>query len=317
MDIYSLQPKGLRREQAISSQNGPWWVDIERTDSRWPEQVRDLLGVAIDERHLADLQNDRHPPFYDGSADYDLLIVRSPDADSPPEAPRTNAIAFILTGQAVVSVRPPGDRIFDRLRNGQGRDPRLDTANSASLLYLLLNQVGDALLALREPMTAKLAELQGRLLDPRDPFSDWQVLMDMRSRYRWLETNLAVQREVLDGWRELSPVIELDDALQVRFNDLDDHLARVERAAGVLESDVNTLVQVHFAANSERANRVMQLLAGVSAVFLPLNLLAGIFGMNFQSMPLLAQTWGFWTAMAAMTGIGAGLGLWFRHRRWI
>jgi Mg2+ and Co2+ transporter CorA len=317
MDIYAIREQGVTRTDSPQEVDGLLWIDVQRTESDWPQRVRDLLGVAIYERHLADLRNDRHPPFYDGSDDYDLIIVRSPDPESPPEAPRTNPIAFLITARAVVSVRPPDDSLFDALCERLLRGPQRLPGNPAALLYLLLNRVGDALLALRQPMSDKLAELQKRLLDPTDPFSDWQLLMDMRSRFRWLETNLAVQREVLDAWREQTSVVLLDEGLRVRFNDLDDHLVRVERHAGVLESDVNTLVQVHFAATSERANRIMQLLAGVSAVFLPLNLLAGLFGMNFHSMPLLGQPWGFWVLLGGMTALGVALTLWFRLRRWI
>jgi len=317
MDIYALSDEGAKSGAAAMDAAGLVWIDAQRTDSDWPERVRELLGIAVYERHLSDLRNERHPPFYDGSDDYDLIIVRAPDPDSPPEAPRTKPIAFLVTARAVVSVRPPEDTMFDGLRDRLMSGTQRQPTSPAALLYLLLNRVGDALLALRQPMGDKLSELQRRLLDPTDPFSDWQLLMDMRSRFRWLETNLAVQREVLEAWRDQTSVVLLDEGLRVRFNDLDDHLARVERHASVLESDVNTLVQVHFAATSERANRIMQLLAGVSAVFLPLGLLAGLFGMNFQTMPLLSEPWGFWALLGGMSALGLGLTLWLRYRRWI
>ena len=317
MEIYALTSEGMRSESEGLPGDVLLWIDAQRTDSDWPQRVRELLGVNVYDRHLSDLQNERHPPFYDGSEDYDLLIVRTPDASSPPEAPRTNPIAFLVTPQAVVSVRPPDDPVFDSLRFRLQQQGRRVPTTATMLLHLLLDQVGDALLHLRQPMSDKLAELQQRLLDYRDPFNDWQLMMDMRSRFRWLETNLGVQREVIASWREETAVGVLDEGLRVRFNDLDDHLARVERHAGVLESDINTLVQVHFAARSERTNQVMQFLTVLSAVFLPLNLVAGFFGMNFQDMPLLANPWGFWGVLAAMWLLALGLLLWFRLRRWI
>lgn len=317
MDIYAIQERGLVKATDVSPADELLWVDAQRTESDWPRKVRDLLGVEVYERHLADLRNDRHPPFYDGSDQYDLIIVRSPDPGSPPEAPRTNAIAFLVTARAVVSVRPPADPVFDNMRKRLAQGSRQHPNSAAALLHLLLNQVADGLLDLRQPMGDKLTELQGRLLDQNDPFNDWQLLMDMRSRFRWLETNLSVQREVLYTWREQTSVAVLDEGLRVHFNDLDDHLVRVERHANALEADINTLVQVHFAANSERTNRVMQLLAVVSGVFLPLNLLAGLFGMNFQHMPFLAAPWGFWGLLVAMSGLGLALTLWLRYRRWI
>lgn len=317
MDIYALHAQGAVQVVSPDAGDKLIWVDVVRADSDWPERVSQLLGVEIYERHLSDLRNERHPPFYDGSEVYDLLIVRSVEPGSPLESPRTNPIAFLITGTAVVSVRAPGDPVFDLLRERLLSGHRRRPPSPGALLHLLLNEVGDSLLALREPMNAKLVELQSRLLDPEDPFADWHLLMDMRSRFRWLETNLGVQREILERWRGETGVVVFEEGLRVRFNDLDEHFARVERQAGLLESDIETLVQVHFSANSDRTNRVMQFLAVVSVVFLPLNLMAGVFGMNFDAMPLLGSVWGFWVTLAGMAVVGVLVTVWFRLRRWM
>lgn len=92
MDIYALNERGVSRVSEVGQGERTVWIDVQRTDADWPQQVRRLLGVAIYERHLSDLQNDRHPPFYDGSDQYDMLIVRSPDRDSPPEADRKSVV---------------------------------------------------------------------------------------------------------------------------------------------------------------------------------------------------------------------------------
>lgn len=317
MDRYSFDAAGVCRIGEGEGTARLRWLDVQRAEKELFDAVDTRLGITLHERHMSDMANDRHPPFYDGGAEYDLLIIRAPDRESPPESPRTHAIAFVITSDTVISVRPEGDPLFDQLR-ARLLDGRVRAPDSVgALFYLLLNQVAERLMGLRQPMSDKVTELQARLLDPRDPFDHWQLLMDIRSRFRWLDTNLAVQREVLDAWRLETDVVDLDEALRVRFNDIDDHLARVERHARVLESDVSTLVQVHFSANSERNNRVIQFLAVVSVIFLPLNLLAGLFGMNFHKMPLLAEPWGFWGIVASMGVSCAGLLMWFRHRRWI
>lgn len=61
----------------------------------------------------------------------------------------------------------------------------------------------------------------------------------------------------------------------------------------------------------------MKFLTILSAVFLPLNLMAGLFGMNFTHMPLLGAWYGPWALSGAMLLVVAGLLLWFRQRHWI
>lgn len=317
MELYGFSNGELLAGAQATQAAGLLWVDVQRTEANWSDQVRALLGVDLYARHLSDLLNERHPPFFDAGDDYDLLIVRSADPLAPPEQPATDPIAFLVTARAVVSVRPPGDPLFDELPERLRVSKRHHPQSVGMLLHLLLNQVGDALLALRQPMNEKLAELQRRLLDAADPFSDWHVLMEMRSNINWLRTNLEVQREVLARWREETTIVAIDQPLRVRFNDLDDHLARVERHTAIMESDIDSLVQVNFAASSDRTNRVIQLLTVISVVFLPLNLLAGIFGMNFARLPLADSAFGFWVVLAGMLLLGGGLLLWLWRRRWL
>jgi magnesium transporter len=66
----------------------------------------------------------------------------------------------------------------------------------------------------------------------------------------------------------------------------------------------------------ERANHRINILTMISAIFLPLSLLAGIYGMNFEHMPGIDVRRGFWILMAVMLALSVGLAWFFRRRRW-
>ena len=93
----------------------------------------------------------------------------------------------------------------------------------------------------------------------------------------------------------------------MRSRDVLEHIERVVRHVRRLEQNAETAVQMHFSAQSHRTNDIMRTLTALTAVFLPLNLLAGIFGMNFEFMPVLHLQYGFWWAMAGMALIAAVL----------
>jgi hypothetical protein len=76
-------------------------------------------------------------------------------------------------------------------------------------------------------------------------------------------------------------------------------------------------VQLHFSATAHRTNEVMRTLTAITAVFLPLTLITGIFGMNFEFIPGLHSEAGFWWTMAGMAAIGIGLLALFRARAFI
>ncbi len=103
----------------------------------------------------------------------------------------------------------------------------------------------------------------------------------------------------------------------MRSRDVLEHIERVMHHVRRLEQSAEAAVQMHFSAQSNRTNDIMRTLTALTAVFLPLNLIAGVFGMNFDVLPLVHAEDGFWWAMGAMALIGAALLVFFLRRRYI
>jgi magnesium transporter len=67
-----------------------------------------------------------------------------------------------------------------------------------------------------------------------------------------------------------------------------------------MEQSAETAVQMHFSAQSNRTNDIMRTLTALTAVFLPLNLITGFFGMNFEFLPAIHSSAGFWWTFGLM-----------------
>jgi magnesium transporter len=88
-------------------------------------------------------------------------------------------------------------------------------------------------------------------------------------------------------------------------------LAHVRR----LEQSAETAVQMHFSALGHRTNDIMRTLTVLTAVFLPLNLITGFFGMNFDALPLIHSSTGIWIAIGLMLLVFVVLfGFFWRNR---
>lgn len=161
-----------------------------------------------------------------------------------------------------------------------------------------------------------LSRWEEGLLGYDDPFGNWPALMRLRGHLRRLEALTDNELEAVDQWREQTS-LPVDPSLSVRFNALRKHLCRMYNHAVDMQHDIDSLVQIYFSANAQRTNRILQFLTIVSAIFLPLNLLAGLFGMNFANLPMLQLWHGPWIVVCVMLVIVSGLLYWFRRRRWI
>jgi len=84
-----------------------------------------------------------------------------------------------------------------------------------------------------------------------------------------------------------------------------------------LESMAENAVQMHFSAQSHRTNEIMRTLTVLTAIFLPLNLVTGFFGMNFEGLPLIHSARGFWIIFSVMLVLGLGLSWFFWRKRYL
>ncbi|HAD08328.1 MAG TPA: zinc transporter ZntB, partial [Porticoccaceae bacterium] len=127
---------------------------------------------------------------------------------------------------------------------------------------------------------------------------------------------LAPQRDALDNlFRHSGSLLDTDQAYAVReqsdritryVEDLD--LMR-ERALVIQEELLNQIAQ--------EQNARMYVLAVVTAVFLPVTFITGLFGMNVAGLPGTEQDISFWLVSGIMLGTGIGILAIFRMRRWI
>jgi magnesium transporter len=96
-----------------------------------------------------------------------------------------------------------------------------------------------------------------------------------------------------------------------------EHIDRVLHHVRRMEHSAETAVQIHFSALGHRTNEIMRTLTALTAIFLPLNLIAGIFGMNFEFLPLIHEARGFWWTLGLMTLIALSLGVVFWRKRYL
>ncbi len=90
-------------------------------------------------------------------------------------------------------------------------------------------------------------------------------------------------------------------------------LEEIDANKQILEGMAN----LYYAAQGQRMNEIMKVLTVVSAIFIPLTFIAGVYGMNFKYMPELGYPYGYYTVIAGMIVLGAGLFLFFLKRGWL
>jgi Mg2+ and Co2+ transporter CorA len=190
----------------------------------------------------------------------------------------------------------------------------------------MVNHMVDGYLELRRLLSRQLGALQEQLLDARSQFTNWRALLEQRNALYALEDTCEDQRSAMQEWLDAleewpkpadAAAEREQELLRVRSRDVLEHIERVLSHVRRLEQSAEGAVQLHFSALSYRTNSIMRTLTVLTAIFLPLNLITGIFGMNFDALPLIHSATGVWVAFGIMGIVGLALGLFFWRKRYI
>jgi magnesium transporter len=319
MDLWRIEPgkpAALMASGELLPEQGFAWLDVayEEVDQVQAEVER-LTGVRIFDVHIGDAKNLSHPSYFDNADTYEMVVFRGLSPESTVDEIVTRPMTFFNFDKLLVTVRAADSRsvaqVKSRFVNLSGKSPQ----GPDDLMQRLLSAMVDHYLDLRQPLAQRLESWQHLLLDPRKPFRDWVKLLESRQQIRRLQNLSEEQRDAIQEWRDYR-IADLSQAMHARFADIVEHIERVLNHARTIESQAESAVQLYFAAMSHRTTEIMRLLTLITAIFMPLTLITGIFGMNFDFIPGLHRSYGFWLSVVAMVGVVIGMLVYFRHKHW-
>ena len=328
------------QKQPIAEQEAEFiWVECSRDDvvnraEHWQQDIYAATGLWMNEYHLRDILNLEHPCAFDTLEDYDLLIFRkliTPDDQIKLDTQATEKhervfglattpISFMLTPQVLITVREQGNKevesYIQRMETVLSRPieehnkPRKLPATPLDLTLRLLNNMVDGYLDLRVPLTRRMEFWQQELLQGHRRFTKWHQLLQENMAFQQvenlceeqIETLQELRDEIVDNYSHLKGKkrSEKQDIMLVRVDDLTSHIERIQKHTIRLRNAVQAAIDLHFSAIANQTNENMRILAIITAIFAPLTLLTGVYGMNFEFIPGLKSPTGFWIMLGIM-----------------
>ncbi|HYC87603.1 MAG TPA: magnesium/cobalt transporter CorA [Thermoanaerobaculia bacterium] len=291
------------------------WVDVQGADN---EIIEPLLETRFGFHELAaeDTMSPNTLPKYDSFSQYDFFIFRTVDVNVSEHQSETFKIAAFLGKNFLVTAhrRPlrTVDAVCNRLGNG---DRRLLERGTDFLLYSIVDAMVDAHFPLIEQIEEAVDDLQDRIFANADN-THLDELLHLKRDINVLRRHSLPQRELLNQ-------ISRGDARFIQrehliyFRDVYDHMFRISETIDVDRDLMTGTMDAYLSVVANRTNDIMKVLTIFSAIMLPLSLIAGIYGMNFEHMPELKWLHGYPFALGLMLGVTViMLGL-FVRRGWI
>ena len=293
------------------------WINVEGLhDIALIEAIGKHFGIH--RLTLEDILNCGQRPKIEDYSSYHFLVMRSLTFK---ESLETEQISFLLAKNYVITFQEvPGDSfeaVRQRIRKEGGQIRQM---GSDYLAYALIDALVDEFFPVLEKYGERVESLEDEVVVRPSP----QVLQDVHQIKRDLLTLRRAawpERDLINAFhREESHLIRPETRVFLR--DCYDHTIQVIDIIENYRDLTSGLQEVYLSSVSNRLNEVMKVLTIISTIFIPLNFIAGIYGMNFRTenspfnMPELNWYFGYPFALGIMATLAILLVLYFHRKGW-
>jgi magnesium transporter len=272
--------------------------------------------------HFDDVLSHRQRPKLDVRAGYVFLVTHFPLVDPRTRVPTVGEVDIFLGPDYVITAHAghlkPLLGLFDRVRDIPQTRAEVMGAGALYLLYAILDPLVDSCFPLLQTINAQIAQAEKRIFGGENHQTVYEVALIRRDIIAFrhvVRPELAVIGD-LKHWagKQLPPA---GGDLSEQFSDLNDHLAKIVDILDDQKDVIEGLNDTNNALTNAHINKVIRVLTIFSVILLPLSLIAGIYGMNFQSLPMETDPSGFWFTIAAMAVVAVVMLAFFKLQRWL
>ncbi len=275
------------------------------------------IHLGIHPLVLEDILNTEQRPKVDDYGEYIFVVLKMLYLAENKKDIVTEQVSLILAANYVISFQEEGTRdvfetIRDRIRNDKGRIRKLGTD---ALAYSLIDATVDYYFVILEMIGAEIEVLEEKLI--KRPTSDIpEILHKLRRDMIFLRKQVWPTREVVNNLQRNESSL-LQKSTMIYFRDVYDHTIQIIDTIDSFRDILGGLHDIYLSSISNRLNEIMKVLTIFTAVFIPLTFIAGIYGMNFKSMPELEWRYGYFMVLGVMALTGVCMIVYFKKKKWI
>ncbi len=299
---------------ALISRQGLLWVDICDTTEADGRFLEDTFGF----HHLAveDCISPRvHAPKIDDFGDHIFIIVHGINYAAESHIVETTEMEMFLSSEYVVSNHNFPMYSVDHVKRLVEDDGRLMKRGADFLAHALMDALIDNILPTIDEMADRAEEIEEEVIRGPQQATLEAILHLKRSALR-IHRIAAPQRDVLNRLSR-GEFRAVREEARIFYRDIYDHIMRIEDMNQSVRDRASDALSTYLSSVANRQNETMRVLSIVATIFLPLMLVAGIYGMNFENMPELGWSWGYFAVLGLMATVIVAALLWFRARNWM
>lgn len=295
------------------------WLNIDDVhETPFLEEYRKEFGLHP--LVLEDLRSEEQRPKLEEFQDYLLVVMHMLDWNN--DELEDEQLSLVIGKNILLTFQEkPGDKfdpIRKRIESGSGR---VRKRGSDYLAYLLMDALFLQHIRLVEAMEEEAENLEEALLQTEQAYQlreagTLKQIYQLRTKLSKFRQFTRPLRELITGLLETESSL-IEDRTKVYLRDTYDRIRHLSDSIDNLREMLQGLIDLHMAQVNNRMSEIMKVLAMISTIFMPLNLIAAVYGMNFKFMPELEIKGFYFGVIASMVTIAACMFVFFRRKQWM
>lgn len=305
-------------EQLVSQWRGSpgsrLWLDIQ---GELTDDIRQLLqDMGCDDLAIADCFRTRHPPKIEHFSQNTFLLLRGISSIDDNLVLEPQQIGLWIGENYLITVHRGSSVSVSHFWES---DPETHLLAEPNLLALqLFHYACGRYLEKLLNFEDRLADLEDLLLSGESD-AEMKELVIYRSQLRKLRRIFNYHKGVAENILETGSAHlgQGNDASRHVRRDVYDRCERLYSLCNMYYELCGDLVEGYISMSSHKLNNTMKVLTIITAIFVPMSFLAGLYGMNFEYMPELGFKYAYFILLGVMGSVAAGMIALFRHMRWL
>ncbi len=298
--------------------------DLKRRTCTWvhyweptPEELTDAAShIGLDAEEFQELLSPTQRPTLRDTTTFSIVVIRSPRKDKE-FLTKPIILAVSKAKNDLISVTPYHSRSIEHIRTlPEARRTTIFSEGATALLFTILDEITASYFSVLERMDDEIDRVERNIRSTNGESRTMETIYRLKKTLIYFHKALVGNREVVGGIEKAYAQF-LDPRLLSKFRTLHDQIVQLVELDATYRDILTSTLEVHLSVISNAVNITMKRVTSWGAIILIPSLIASIFGMNFDLIPIAHARWGFYGALAVMIAATALLYWYFKRKDWL
>ena len=316
-EVFYLED-GIKREIAaperlkeLITSGARLWVDLVDSTSEeisYIGNILDLHPVTVD-----DLNDEGTRVKIEVFENYNFIVLYNLFMDTRINKYEYDVVIgnnFIITKDARKEIK-----ILEKIKKDEKALLKILEKGPDFLLHIIMDRVIDSYFTILDRLDIILEETEDGLFDGGDRECIMKVIELKRDVSLFKRIVVSEREELLGLLRKESMFVS--DETKIYFRDNYDSIISIFDSLDSMRDSLIGIQDTYLSFTSNKLNEVMKVLTIIATIMMPLTLITGIYGMNFEFMPELKSPYGYYAILLLMLTIGLSMVYYFKRKGWM